>query len=106
MKISVRGNEVPATRLEFRLLDYLARNQDRVFNRDQLLDAVWGDMQFVTPRAVDACVRRIRRKIEPDRAQPTYLKTVRGIGYRFDGAGIQPCTFDANQHFVVATAGV
>jgi DNA-binding response OmpR family regulator len=84
MKLSVRGNEVPTTSLEFRLIEYLARHRGQVFTRDLLLDAVWGDMQFVTPRSVDACIRRIREKIEPDRASPTYLKTIRGVGYRLD----------------------
>jgi DNA-binding response OmpR family regulator len=86
MRLSVRGVEVSTTTLEFRLMDYLARNQGRVFTRDQLLDAVWGEMQFITPRSVDACVRRIREKIEPDSARPTYLKTIRGVGYRLDSA--------------------
>src|SRR5262249_5726673 len=71
MTLSVRGNEVITTTLEFRLMEYLARHQARVFTRDQLLDAVWGDTQFVTPRTVDACVRRIRKKIEPDEARPS-----------------------------------
>jgi len=84
MKVMVRGNEVPTTSLEFRLLDYLARHRGQVFTRDLLLDAVWGDMQFVTPRSVDACIRRIREKIEPDRSKPTFLKTIRGVGYRLD----------------------
>ena len=84
MKLSVRGAEVTTTSLEFRLVDYLALHPGRVFSRDVLLDAVWGEMQFVTPRSVDACIRRVRRKIEPDRMRPTYLKTVRGVGYRFD----------------------
>jgi two-component system, OmpR family, alkaline phosphatase synthesis response regulator PhoP len=84
MKLSVRGAEVPTTSLEFRLIEYLARHRGQVFTRDLLLDAVWGDMQFVTPRSVDACIRRIREKIEPDRARPSYLKTVRGVGYRLD----------------------
>src|SRR5215831_9226204 len=84
MRLLVRGVEVSTTTLEFRLMDYLARNRGRVFTRDQLLDAVWGDMQFVTPRSVDACIRRIREKIEPDSARPTYLKTIRGVGYRLD----------------------
>jgi DNA-binding response OmpR family regulator len=84
MKLSVRGNEVPTTSLEFRLIEYLARHRGQVFTRDLLLDAVWGDTQFVTPRSVDACIRRIREKIEPDRATPTYLKTIRGVGYRLD----------------------
>lgn len=84
MKLSVRGMEVPTTSLEFRLIEYLARHRGQVFTRDLLLDAVWGDMQFVTPRSVDACIRRIREKIEPDRSKPTYLKTIRGVGYRLD----------------------
>jgi DNA-binding response OmpR family regulator len=88
MRLCVRGVEVSTTTLEFRLMDYLARNQGSVFTRDQLLDAVWGDMQFVTPRSVDACVRRIREKIEPDSAKPTYLKTIRGVGYRLDSASL------------------
>ena len=84
MKVCVRGSEVPTTSLEFRLIEYLARHPGQVFTRDLLLDAVWGDMQFVTPRSVDACIRRIREKIEPDRAKPAYLKTIRGVGYRLD----------------------
>jgi DNA-binding response OmpR family regulator len=84
MKLSVRGSEVPTTSLEFRLIEYLARHRGQVFTRDLLLDAVWGDMQFVTPRSVDACIRRIREKIEPNRTTPTYLKTIRGVGYRLD----------------------
>src|SRR5579863_10457254 len=84
MKLSVRGSEVPTTSLEFRLIEYLARHRGQVFTRDLLLDAVWGDMQFVKPRSVDACIRRIREKIEPDRTTPTYLKTIRGVGYRLD----------------------
>jgi DNA-binding response OmpR family regulator len=90
MKLSVRGNEIPTTTLEFRLVDYLAQHRGHVFTRDVLLDAVWGEMQFVTPRSVDACIRRVRNKIEPDRASPTYLKTVRGVGYRFDGVAAWP----------------
>jgi two-component system phosphate regulon response regulator PhoB len=88
MKMLVRGVEVPTTSLEFRLIEYLARHRGQVFTRDLLLDAVWGDMQFVTPRSVDACIRRIREKIEPDRAAPTYLKTVRGVGYRLDAIAV------------------
>ena len=84
MKVSVRGSEVETTSLEFRLIEYLARHRGQVFTRDLLLDAVWGDMQFVTPRSVDACIRRIREKIEPDPESPRYLKTVRGAGYRFE----------------------
>jgi DNA-binding response OmpR family regulator len=80
MTISVRGSEIVTTNLEFRLLYYLVHNPARVFTRNQLLDAVWGE-QDVESRSVDACVRRLRRKIEPDPMRPTYLKTVRGAGY-------------------------
>lgn len=84
MKMSVRGIEITTTTLEFRLLEYLARHRGQVFTRDALLDTVWGDTQFITPRSVDACIRRIREKIEPDRTKPTLLKTIRGVGYRLD----------------------
>jgi len=84
MQLSVRGEIIPTTATEFRLLDYLARHPGRVFSRDQLLDAVWGDARFVTPRSVDVYVRRIREKIEADPESPRYLKTMRGAGYRFE----------------------
>lgn len=84
MQLRVRGEVVPTTATEFRLLDYLARHPGRVFSRDQLLDAVWGDARFVTPRSVDVYVRRIREKIEADAETPRYLKTMRGAGYRFE----------------------
>jgi DNA-binding response OmpR family regulator len=85
MTLTVRGEVVPTTATEFRLLDYFARHLGRVFTRDQLLDSVWRDTAYVTPRSVDVYVRRIREKIEPDPENPRYLKTVRGAGYRFEG---------------------
>ncbi|HYA24292.1 MAG TPA: response regulator transcription factor [Terriglobales bacterium] len=94
MKLAVRGTEVSTTTLEFRLIEYLARHRGQVFTRDVLLDAVWGDMQFITPRSVDACVRRVRQKIEPDRKKPTLLKTIRGVGYRLDAATVWRSTAD------------
>lgn len=84
MLLSVRGNAVTTTATEFRLIDYLARHPGRVFTRDQLLDAVWRDTAFVTPRSVDVYVRRLREKIERDPENPRYLRTVRGAGYRFE----------------------
>jgi DNA-binding response OmpR family regulator len=84
MQLRIRGELMTTTATEFRLLDYLARHPGRVFSRDHLLDAVWGDARFVTPRSVDVYVRRIREKIEADPETPRYLKTVRGAGYRFE----------------------
>ena len=84
MQLRVKGDLVTTTATEFRLLDYLARHPGRVFSRDHLLDAVWGDARFVTPRSVDVYVRRIREKIEEDAESPRYLKTMRGAGYRFE----------------------
>ena len=84
MQLRVDGELVTTTATEFRLLDYLARHPGRVFSRDHLLDAVWGDARFVTPRSVDVYVRRIREKIEADAETPRYLKTMRGAGYRFE----------------------
>ena len=106
MKLSVRGTEVPTTSLEFRLIEYLARHRGQVFTRDLLLDAVWGDMQFVTPRSVDACIRRIREKIEPDRARPTYLKTIRGVGYRLDAVAAWQSASNENCDCVACTTAV
>jgi DNA-binding response OmpR family regulator len=84
MTLHVDGKLVTTTATEFRLLDHFARHLGRVFTRDQLLDSVWRDTSYVTPRSVDVYVRRIREKIEPDPENPRYLKTVRGAGYRFE----------------------
>jgi two-component system phosphate regulon response regulator PhoB len=84
MVLTVRGAVTTATATEFRLLHYLARHAGRVFTRDQILDAVWKDTAFVSPRSVDVYVRKLRSKIEIDPEQPRYLRTVRGAGYRFE----------------------
>lgn len=84
MQLRVNGELVVMTATEFRLLEYLARHPGRMFSRDHLLDAVWGDSRFVTPRSVDVYVRRIREKIEADPETPRFLKTMRGAGYRFE----------------------
>jgi DNA-binding response OmpR family regulator len=84
MTLSVRGDFVTTTATEFRLLHYLAQHAGRVFTRDQILDAVWKETTFVSPRSVDVYVRKLREKIEQDPEAPRYLKTVRGTGYRFE----------------------
>lgn len=84
MTLTVRGTLMTATATEFRLLHYFAQHGGRVFTRDQILDAVWRETTFVTPRSVDVYVRKLRAKIEVDPEHPRYLKTVRGAGYRFE----------------------
>jgi DNA-binding response OmpR family regulator len=84
MTVQVQGRAIFTTVREFRLLEYLATHCGRVLTRDQLLDAVWKETPFVTPRSIDVYVRRLREKIESDPRHPRYLKTLRGIGYRFE----------------------
>ena len=84
MILTVGGEPKMTTATEFRLLYHLASHAGKVFTRDQLLDAVWRDTSFVTPRSVDVYVRKLREKIERDPENPRYLKTVRGAGYRFE----------------------
>jgi DNA-binding response OmpR family regulator len=84
MTLTVRGQVITTTATEFRLLHYLARHPGRVFTRDQILDAVWTETTYVSPRSVDVYVRKLREKIETDPEHPRYLKTVRGTGYRFE----------------------
>ncbi len=84
MTVQVGGRNVLTTVREFRLLEYLAAHRGRVLTRDQLLDAVWKETPFVTPRSIDVYMRRLREKIELDPRHPQYLKTLRGIGYRFE----------------------
>jgi len=84
MTLTVRGETITTTATEFRLLHYLAQHSGRVFTRDQILDAVWRETTYVSPRSVDVYVRKLREKIERDPEHPRYLKTVRGTGYRFE----------------------
>lgn len=83
-KLERDGVEVRLTPKEFGLLELLAEREGQALTRNQILNAVWGRSVFVTPRSVDQCVNTLRGKIEPDPKRPTYVKTVRGVGYRFD----------------------
>jgi len=83
-RVTHDSKPVTLSTLEFRLLYYLATRPNRVFTRDQLLDAVWGTERFVTPRSVDVYIRRLREKVESDADHPAFLKTVRGAGYMFE----------------------
>jgi two-component system alkaline phosphatase synthesis response regulator PhoP len=86
-RVTLSDRPVPLSKQEFNLLHFLASRPGRVFTRQQLLDAVWGKDRFVTPRSVDAYIRRLRGKIEARQGSPAYLKTVRGVGYMFDVQG-------------------
>src|SRR6266581_4914419 len=83
MEARFGGGRVDLTKTEFQLLAALAREPGRVFTRAQLLDAVRGVAFESYERAIDAHVKNIRRKIEPDPRSPRYLLTVFGVGYRF-----------------------
>jgi two-component system alkaline phosphatase synthesis response regulator PhoP len=79
------GAPVEVSALEFRLLAAFIRNRGRVLSREQLIDAAWGRDTFVTDRVIDTHVLNLRKKIEPVPAKPCYIRSVRGMGYRFDG---------------------
>jgi DNA-binding response OmpR family regulator len=81
--VEARGEPVQLTYLEFELLHMLAANPGRVFTRKQLLDELWGGSEFRDPRTIDVHVRHLREKIERDPAEPEFIFTVRGAGYRF-----------------------
>ena len=79
------GRPVDLTSLEFKLLAAFCRNRGRALTREQVLDLAWGRAVAVSERVVDNHVVRLRKAIEPDPANPQYLVSVRGVGYRFDG---------------------
>jgi DNA-binding response OmpR family regulator len=82
--VEVNGKEQVLTVKEFDLLYVLARHPRQVFNRDQLLDQVWGLDDYIDPSTVTVHVRRLREKIEPDPSTPRYIQTVWGVGYKFE----------------------
>jgi DNA-binding response OmpR family regulator len=82
-RVRVEGRGVELTDQEFRLLHLLASHAGIVFGREALLARIWRGDTFVTVRSVDTLVKRLRRRIEPDPANPRYLLTVWGVGYKF-----------------------
>lgn len=82
-QVLFKGQPLNLSATDFKLLKFLAMNRGRVYSRDQLLQAVWGDEVFVEPRTVDVHITRLRSQIEENPAAPQYIKTVRGIGYKF-----------------------
>ena len=81
--VRLAGREVSLTPTELRLLLVLSGSPRQVFSREQLLGLVWEHDYLGDSRLVDACVQRLRAKIEADTADPRYIQTVRGFGYRF-----------------------
>ena len=80
--VRIGGKEVHLTRTEFKLLVELASNYGKVLSREDLLERVWGYDYFGDSRLVDVHVRRLRTKVEIDPANPNYVVTVRGMGYK------------------------
>jgi len=81
--VTKKGREIQLTPTETRLLLVLSESPLQVFSRDQLLRLVWEHDYLGDSRLVDACVQRLRSKIEDVPAEPRYIQTVRGFGYRF-----------------------
>ncbi|MDH3729986.1 MAG: response regulator transcription factor [Acidimicrobiia bacterium] len=86
MKVTVGSRDVDLTATEFELLATLARNPGRIYTRAQLLDGLYGVSVESYERSVDAHIKNIRRKIEPDPRKPRYVLTVYGVGYKFADA--------------------
>ncbi len=82
--VILKGNAVVLTAREFDLLWLFARHPQQVFTREQLLNQVWGYEFYGDESTVTVHIRRLREKIEPDSAQPTYIQTVWGVGYKFE----------------------
>jgi len=81
--VSVSGKEVTLSPTELKLLFFLSQNPGRVYSRSQIIDHVWNDETFITDRAVDVHIRRLRSQIEKDMENPQYILTIRGFGYKF-----------------------
>ncbi len=79
--VTKAGRALTLSATEYRILLYLAERRGRVFSRDRLLDALWGNESHVEPRTVDVHIRKLRSQIEDDPSAPRYLLTKRGLGY-------------------------
>lgn len=82
--VTVGGDEVTLPLKEFDLLEYLLRNAGKVLTRQQLIDRVWGADYVGDTKTLDVHIKRLRAKIEDDPAAPTFVVTVRGLGYKFE----------------------
>lgn len=83
LTVAKNGERVPLAPSELKLLLHLSSSPEQVFSRQQLLEYVWDHSYHADARLVDACVRRLRTKVEDPEGSPRYIQTVRGFGYRF-----------------------
>ncbi|WP_030203471.1 response regulator transcription factor [Streptomyces sp. NRRL S-87] len=83
LTVAKNGERLPLAPSELKLLLHLSASPEQVFSRQQLLEYVWDHSYHADARLVDACVRRLRHKIEDSSRTPRYIQTVRGFGYRF-----------------------
>ena len=82
--VNVNEEQVQLPLKEFELLEFLIRNSGRVLTRSQLIDRVWGSDYFGDTKTLDVHVKRLRAKVEVDPANPLFIQTVRGLGYKFE----------------------
>ena len=83
-RVYLSERELALTSTEFNLLEFFLTHPGRAYSREQLLESVWGEQRYVTPRTVDVHIRRLREQIEEQPDTPRHLTTVRGFGYRFE----------------------
>jgi two-component system response regulator RegX3 len=82
--VTIHGESVPFPLKEFELLEYLLRNIGRVLTRTQIIDRVWGSDYVGDTKTLDVHIKRLRAKIEEDPANPVFIQTVRGLGYKME----------------------
>ena len=83
-KVTINNEDVSFPLKEFELLEFLVRNSGRVLTRIQLIDRVWGSDYFGDTKTLDVHIKRLRSKIEKDPAEPEFIQTIRGLGYKFE----------------------
>lgn len=83
-KVEYNNNEIVLTASEYKILSILARNPNRIFSREELMDYISRDNICIYDRIIDTHIKNIRAKLDQDSKNPTYIKTIRGMGYRFN----------------------
>ena len=83
-KLTRDSEEIPLTTKEYRMLAYFLSRPNRALTRNEIMNHVWGRSIIVSGRSVDRCIATLRNKIEPDQRQPTFIHTIRDVGYRFE----------------------